>query len=970
MKRKLLLGVCLSILVSGIHAQQVPGLFKASLSESNTYAFVQNNGQVINQFGKVRKDLDFKLEAAKDLNVFVGKNKIVYQWAKTTARDQGKITADMYRMNVELVGANKNASLYVAEQSLYKEYHYGRGYGDTGVKTVNTYKKITYRNVYPNIDWTLYVNEKGQVEYDFIVHEGGKVSDIKVRYNGASGLQLGADGALIASTPLGTIEESAPYTYQEDGQYIASAFLLEKNTVRYDVQPYRGRLIIDPVLKWGTYYGLPAAVSTTNTDYGAAVTCDALGNVYMTGNTLSPQNMATTGAFKSVFNGYIDAFLVKFDCAGNRVWATYYGGDTLDKTYGKGLHVDNWGNVYMTGYTDCKKNIATPGAYKTNPEGYDAFLVKFDSTGKRLWSTYFGGGKDENLSTSGIVTDQEGNVYIGGATSSTNGIASGNAFQSTLKGTQDGYLAKFDAQQGTLLWSTYYGGEGADAVEDIARDEEGFIYITGSTASKTDSTAIASPGAFRTALTGAAGGKGDPTYPNDAFLAKFSPEGNRVWGTYFGSDKADAAHSVAVNRYGHVYITGETESTTNIATTGAFQTALKGVQLDGFLARFNTDGKLIWGTYYGDSTHDALYSVTCDLSGKAIVAGRTNEFSVNNTGTILATPGSYQTQHGGYVDIIVAQFDSTGKRAWATYYGSTGADEASSIATDGSGNIYFTGLTGSPFGIATPGAFEVNGGLAGRYTGGDAYLVRFFDSCTLLAAPVLADVYSDTICAGSEMEFSVIPMCDISKYAWKLPQGWSGNSTTGTIKAITGSEDNVLQVAAINSCGDTGLFRSFTVNLYPKQFLTISVNGFVLSMGGNGNYISWQWYLNGNKIEGATDSVYNVEENGTYTVVVEDIHGCVDTSESYIVKNVGIMSTNGNDGVTIYPNPTNDVVYINAPKNAGAIITDIQGRVMQRVKNTGKISLSSFDDGMYIFIVYGSDGQVLKLEKIVKFNKN
>src|ERR1051325_5271416 len=73
-----------------------------------------------------------------------------------------------------------------------------------------------------------------------------------------------------------------------------------------------------------------------------------------------------------------------------RLWATYYGGTTQDNV--KSIATDASGNVYMAGYTNSGNNIATAGAYQTSGAGStDAYLVKFNGAGVRLWATYFGG---------------------------------------------------------------------------------------------------------------------------------------------------------------------------------------------------------------------------------------------------------------------------------------------------------------------------------------------------------------------------------------------------------------------------------------------------------------------------------------------------------------------------------------------------------------------------------------------------
>src|SRR5690606_13144071 len=161
-----------------------------------------------------------------------------------------------------------------------------------------------------------------QVEYDFVVHPGGKVSDIQLQYAGASALAINKDGSLSVQTPFGSVTEAAPYSFQEDGKSVASTFTRHNNILSFEVGHYEGTLVIDPVLEWGTYYG-----GSFNEDIPVGcIAADAWGNAYFTGHTTSTQNIATTGSYQNTISLNSDIFLVKFNNAGQRIWATYYGG--------------------------------------------------------------------------------------------------------------------------------------------------------------------------------------------------------------------------------------------------------------------------------------------------------------------------------------------------------------------------------------------------------------------------------------------------------------------------------------------------------------------------------------------------------------------------------------------------------------------------------------------------------------------
>src|SRR5690606_11984474 len=181
---------------------------------------------------------------------------------------------------------------------------------DNQGKIARSYQKITYKDVYPNIDWVFYINAQGQLEHDFVAQPNGNINDIKMRYNGSVKLELLEDGSLQAITPMGEIAENAPYAYMQDGKAVATSFVLEGGILSFETAPYRGTLTIDPVIEWGTYFG------GTGDETGGDITTDIWGNVYLCGTTTSSSNIATTGAFQDTLVDNDEAFLSKWNSEG------------------------------------------------------------------------------------------------------------------------------------------------------------------------------------------------------------------------------------------------------------------------------------------------------------------------------------------------------------------------------------------------------------------------------------------------------------------------------------------------------------------------------------------------------------------------------------------------------------------------------------------------------------------------------
>jgi hypothetical protein len=379
-------------------------------------AFIENKGQVRDQFGHTRTDIQFKLSTA-GLNIYVGAGQLHYQFVTASKNNgsqaHGKCTQTdtLYRMDMSLVRANQGATAVAEDmQAWHERYKLSQGSNITA----RSFSKITYHNIYPHIDWVLYIHNN-QLEYDFVVHEGGNVADIKMAYSGATSMGGGSGNPVVANTPLGSITEHAPRSYEAGtGNVITSAAMLNNDIVTFKTGSYNGTLVIDPTLSWATYYG-----GLLN-DYVADVATDDAGNIFATGTTRSVNNIATTGSHQVVQQGNNDAFLAKFSSAGILQWATYYGGNMDD--YGTGLACDHSGNVYLAGATESTAGIATAGAHQTTSGGSsDDFLAKFNSAGTLQWATYFGGPGNEGGYR--IACDAAGNVLMAGATASATGIA-------------------------------------------------------------------------------------------------------------------------------------------------------------------------------------------------------------------------------------------------------------------------------------------------------------------------------------------------------------------------------------------------------------------------------------------------------------------------------------------------------------------------------------------------------------------
>jgi hypothetical protein len=220
-------------------------------------------------------------------------------------------------------------------------------------------------------------------------------------------------------------------------------------------------------------------------DVSRAIAVDSAGNVYIAGETGSPDTRVTANAVQGAYNQSGDGFVIKLNLQTMQVlYGTFLGGSSYDEI--RGLTVDAKGRIGVTGFTESVDFPVTQSAFQTSLNGYQAaFLTVVDPAAKAgaglVYSTYFGGNFAEAAYSAAV--DKSGLFYISGYALSPNlPMGAKTAMNATSAGGGiDGFVAQFDITKGIngLLYSSYITGPGNQLAAAVDVDSNGIVYVVG-----------------------------------------------------------------------------------------------------------------------------------------------------------------------------------------------------------------------------------------------------------------------------------------------------------------------------------------------------------------------------------------------------------------------------------------------------------------------------------------------------------
>lgn len=334
---------------------------------------------------------------------------------------------------------------------------------------------------------------------------------------------------------------------------------------------------------------------------------------------------------------------------------------------------DGQGNFYIAGHTSGKLG-------STSNLDDDAYLAKLNSNGGFLWVRQLGiSHNDRGWS---ISNDSEGNIYLAGRVAGTLAWPNGDF--------SEGLLAKYDLD-GTLKWAKLLTETGVFQAWGVSADSFGNAFIAGweqrsdglafnavlakydehgtllwtNHVDRFEPRAVATDTMGNVFITGGQLG--------DAIIAKYDSDGEFLWDTRLRMSFVDSAHPMAlsVDLQGNVYVTGDTGDDSEFGRLGA---------RDGFVAKYDPDGELVWGRTVGTNQNDGATGISVDGLGGVYISGWTQ----GSLGGPNAGPFNNR-------DAFVAKYDAEGDFLWAQQFGTGGGEQGTAVASDLLGNVFLTG---------------------------------------------------------------------------------------------------------------------------------------------------------------------------------------------------------------------------------------------------------------------------------------
>lgn len=597
-----------------------------------------------------------------------------------------------HSFSCKYIGANENSTFQgFRESGATRNYFLGSNPKRWKTK-VPEYSGFRLRSIYDNIDYEI-KDENGSPKSLWKIYPSGDPAEIKMVYEGLTP-SLNKEGQLILKTAFGEIIETAPVAYSLTSmKKVKCSFEINNDVVSFKLGRYNKKhtIIIDPTLVFTSFSG------STADNWGYTATYDDFGNLYGGGIVFNPGYPTTIGVIDPTYNSgsssggnysNMDIGLTKFSSNGSqRLYSTYVGGGLPDQVHS--MIVNNAGELLLfgtTGSSDFPINGMPisgydktfnggssygPGSGSNLPfefsAGIDTYVLKLNASGTSITGgSFIGTNSNEGLNLSlaknygdqargEIVVDPNDNIFVITTTGGSSFPGAG-----TSGGQSDAVIFSMTPNLQNLRWSRFLGGSGREAGSGIKVANNGKVYVTGATTSNN--------------FPNTTGGK----YPNfmggmDGFITRLSASGAIEQSTYLGTNQNDQSFFIDIDKYGGIYVFGQTFGLWPIKPSSVWSTPSGGQ----FIQKYNSNlSNTIFSTKFGTANNFINIVPTAFNVDECLNilmsgwGGETNQGQAGgNTNGLPTTVDAIQKTTDGNDFYFIVMERNASKVLYATFYG-------------------------------------------------------------------------------------------------------------------------------------------------------------------------------------------------------------------------------------------------------------------------------------------------------------
>lgn len=569
------------------------------------------------------------------------------------------------------------------------------------VRGARSYREVVYPDVWPGID-VRYYHAAGDIKYDILLGGDADPSDVRFRISGAEGMTV-SDAALgiRLSGGLG-LQDGDLVAWYGDGEAVDVSFVRHGDGYGFDVDKEAGRsLVIDPVVVHSS-----TLLGGIYDDTATSVEIDSEGNLVVASHTGSTDFPVTEGAYDEESLGFDVAITKMTHNGSRILWSTFVGGSSFDFLTGMDIDDEDAvyfaGQTWSIDFPTTKGAICPefnlgmnddqldPFLGKLNPQGTDlvyatylggsstewtadlkvyerratvvgsthsydfpteygsyggvhgdGFLVIVSENGTAIEDTHFWGGFGSEALGS-LEYDKNGDIVVGGRTTSGDMFTTPGVIQPTSAGFGAGFVARYSPKEDGLVMSTYFGGGGGASVGKVTVDDDLNVYISGMVQpGGFGHLPITTPGAFDEEYNGWA----------DSFLAKVNPNATELeYCTLLGGDgREDFVYDLDVDGDGNLVAVGAVEDGTNFTVTEGCHDPVWAGDSEGYIFVLNANGSApVYSSFHGGERRDSINDVDIDDADNWVIAGGTDSMDIPINGD------AFQTKLVGGTDSIVS----------------------------------------------------------------------------------------------------------------------------------------------------------------------------------------------------------------------------------------------------------------------------------------------------------------------------